>query len=1073
MNRDTKSRPSLAQASGLIIMALWMVGALSLFVGQAFSQESSPGGTGVWTQLNISGMNSGSNVYAVRRAGPLMLAGTQGQGIFRSTSGGVTWQQTPQYTDAYVRDLWVGGTNNQIALAVTAANGMLRSTDGGWTWSPVGANINTQAFYSLAQAGGVHYVGTADRGVWRSTDAGVTWTATGAFQSPGAVAVAAMSVQTAYAGSIDNGLFKTNNGGSSWQQMGFAGKRIRALTLDARDPQNVWVSVWDEGVYRSTNGGQSWQAASAGLGGANVYALLVANVGGAWETLAGTPDTGVLRWTGSAWTPWGLAGRDVFSLVSWINTVYAGTDAKVWEYSFPPTPTHTSTPTNTPVALATPTPTASPTAGLSMLLLRNDPWTEVQLGQEIRYTVHYRNGPLPLTNFEIANAIPANVTVVPGSISNSGVSAGGNVRWILGNLAGHASGTVSYAVRLSAPTSTHTPTPTWTVTPIATNTSTPTPTQTSVDTPTSTPTATPTATACVHRIEGTVFNDINRDGAWQPATEPPLAGSRLLLEETGATFNTASGGFYYFTLSGPGTFHVTETDPPGYTSLPNSPNNRTVTVAACQVAVVNFGNVPQTCAIQDFSFEQGPPPASGWTLTANNTCSWIGNFSSTWGINTAHHGVNSYWAAGYCNSAPSTDSVTQTVAVPTGSGNQSLTFWLMSNRPSADDPAPDDFFRVLVNNTVIYSRPMTRANDTYPNWLRVTLDLSAYAGSTVQLRFTGVSTGALTGNVLVDEIRLGACGAAEAAGDSMSTPPADVSLGNALTGAATTEDPARLPDAPDLMAVINQGATATWRYGSQNGQMASNPVANPSRMVYLPVMIRVLGAAPGPTPTSTPTSGAAWVNIATENFEGSFPQANWQLFYDSGFYWGKRTCRPFGGSYSGWSVGAGAQGGGLTCGAHYPNNANSWLVYGPFSLVGATHAELLFQGWQNAEAGYDGVGWGASKNGTDFYGMSVTGSTGGWVSRSLNLAAVPGFGSFIGQPQVWISINFFSDSSVTYPEGVYVDDIVLRKKVSAEAPEDADQTQPLSGCTTDEAAPFSVPRCMILTLGDAPQPGSK
>jgi len=821
--------------SGLAVIALLMAGLLVLFAGRTFAQDA-PEGSGAWTQINIPGMNNGSNVYAVRRAGALLLAGTQGQGIFRSANGGSTWQQVPQYTSAYVRDLWVGGAGNQIALAATGTDGLLRSTDGGWTWAPVGANIGSQVFYSLAQAGGVHYVGAADRGVWRSTDNGATWSATGSFASSSAVVVAAMSTQTAYAGSIDNGLFKTNNGGANWQPMGFAGKRIRALTLDPLDPQVVWASVWDEGVYRSANGGQSWQAASAGLGGANAYALLVTNVGGAWETLAGTPDRGVLRWIGSGWAPWGLNGRDVFSLAAWVNTVYAGTDAKVWEYTFPAT----STPTSTATATWTPTPTATPTPGLSMLLLRNDPWTEVQPGQEIRYTIYYRNGSLPLTNFEIANAIPQNVVLVPGSISSGGVGAGGSVRWTMGNLASSASGSVSYQVRAPAATATHTPTPTRTATPTPTrtSTSTPTPTNTPDVTVTSTPTATPTpTTACVHRIEGTVFRDDNRDGAWQPSTEPPLAGSRILLEETGATVTTGSGGFYYFILSGPGIYHITETDPPGYASLPNSPNNRTVTVDACQVAIVNFGNVPQTCAIRDFSFEQGPPPASGWTLTANNTCGKIGNHSSAWGINAAHHGVNSYWAAGYCSGAPSTDSVTQTITVPTGSGNQTLTFWLLSYRPSVDDPAPDDMFRVLINNTVIYSRNMTRANDTFPNWIQVSLNLAAYAGNTVQLRFTGISVGSLTGNVLVDEIRLGACGALESDAGAPETGMADAQPEHspASLSAPEADDDAHLPE---LASVVNLGATATWRYNGQPGQMTSNPVTNPSRPIFLPLLIR-------------------------------------------------------------------------------------------------------------------------------------------------------------------------------------------------------------------------------------------
>ncbi len=282
----------------------------------------------------------------------------------------------------------------------------------------------------------------------------------------------------------------------------------------------------------------------------------------------------------------------------------------VYHSDVPPTPTFTPTATPTHTATSTPTPTATPTPGLSAFLLRNDPWTEMQPGQEIRYTVYYRNGALPLTNFEIVNTIPSNVVLVPGSISSGGANTGSIVRWSIGNLAGNISGNVSYLVRLPTSTPTYTPTPTPTNTPTATATPTSTATSTSTATPTITPT--PTATVCVHRIEGTVFEDVNRDGAWQPATERQLPGSRLVLQETGATFNPTTSGFYYFTLNGPGTYHVAEIDPPGFISLPNSPNNRTVEVGACQTVVVNFGNVPQTCAIPGLQLRAGT--ASGQRL---------------------------------------------------------------------------------------------------------------------------------------------------------------------------------------------------------------------------------------------------------------------------------------------------------------------------------------------------------------------------------------------------------------------------------------------------------------------------
>ncbi|HSN74440.1 MAG TPA: hypothetical protein VL334_04995, partial [Anaerolineae bacterium] len=488
----------VATAAALIALSL-VYGA-----GRASSQESSPAGLGVWTPMAIPGLSDGTRVYAVRRAGELIMVGTQGQGLWRSVDGGANWQQVPQLGNAYVRDLWLGGANNQTALAATFGAGLLRSTDGGVNWLPAGVNISSNLLYSLASAQGVLYLGTADAGVWRSTDGGASWAATGSISSPGAVAVAALSAQVAYAGSVNNGLYQTSDGGNNWQQLGFAGKTVRALALDARDSQQVWASVLGDGVYHSADGGQSWQAASAGLDGVNVLALLVTNSGGGWQVLAGAHGGGQLRWTGSSWTAGGLNGLDVYSLAPWNDTLYAGTNSQVWEYGFPPTPT--STPTATDTSTATPT----PTPGLALLLLRNDPPNAIQPGDQILYTIHYRNGPLPLAQVAISNTIPLHVVLAPNSISAGGVSTGSNpgdtVSWDVGDLDADAAGNVSYRVhRLDntptiTPTSTLTPTatPTWTVT--ATRSPTRTPTRTSTATPvvtaiaTETPTATPSPT---------------------------------------------------------------------------------------------------------------------------------------------------------------------------------------------------------------------------------------------------------------------------------------------------------------------------------------------------------------------------------------------------------------------------------------------------------------------------------------------------------------------------------------------------------------------------------------------------
>ena len=103
------------------------------------------------------------------------------------------------------------------------------------------------------------------------------------------------------------------------------------------------------------------------------------------------------------------------------------------------------------------------------------------------------------------------------------------------------------------------------------------------------------------------------------------------------------------------------------------------------------------------------------------------------------------------------------------------------------------------------------------------------------------------------------------------------------------------------------------------------------------------------------------------------------------------------------------------------------MVYGPFSLAGATAAQLNFRLWLNSELDYDGVCGIASVNGTNFYGTCISGNTGGWSNQTLDLSNVDTLGNLLGQPNVWVALVFTSDFSVTFSEGGYVDNIVLRK----------------------------------------------
>ncbi len=181
-----------------------------------------------------------------------------------------------------------------------------------------------------------------------------------------------------------------------------------------------------------------------------------------------------------------------------------------------------------------------------------------------------------------------------------------------------------------------------------------------------------------------------------------------------------------------------------------------------------------------------------------------------------------------------------------------------------------------------------------------------------------------------------------------------------------------------------------------------------------------------------------WTTIHAEDFEGSFP-GPWDVWDGDDaaygeYYWWKRGCIPHAGSFSGWAAGGGSSGSYLGCGASYPNNADSWMLYGPFSLADASAADLTFKLWLNSELDYDTFGWGASVDGTDFYGYIYSGNSSGWSDQALDLANVYTLGDLTGEPNVWIAFAFRSDFSITYPEGAHVDDILLRKYVGTMAP---------------------------------------
>lgn len=179
--------------------------------------------------------------------------------------------------------------------------------------------------------------------------------------------------------------------------------------------------------------------------------------------------------------------------------------------------------------------------------------------------------------------------------------------------------------------------------------------------------------------------------------------------------------------------------------------------AALVAAALAVGGSASAALIHDGSFELGPPPASAWTELNNSECERIGEFSGEWYV-SAYDGMYDYWAGGYCIDPgtgarfPVISSVTQTVTVPADSAM--VSFHYIAFRPDPDDIPPDgDRAYLAINGVEVWTLEFIQANNTYPDWIGpVTVDLTAYAGQSVELTFGGIPVGDATGNARFDYI---------------------------------------------------------------------------------------------------------------------------------------------------------------------------------------------------------------------------------------------------------------------------------------------------------------------------------
>jgi Putative Ig domain len=140
-------------------------------------------------------------------------------------------------------------------------------------------------------------------------------------------------------------------------------------------------------------------------------------------------------------------------------------------------------------------------------------------------------------------------------------------------------------------------------------------------------------------------------------------------------------------------------------------------------------------------FESGTAP---WTATAGV----IGAFAGQ----TAHSGTRFAWLDGY--GTTHTDTLSQSVALPAGCSTYALSFWLHIDTAETTTTTAFDTLRVQILNSggTVLATLATYSNLNHATgYSQKSFNLSAFAGQTITLKFTGTEDSSLQTSFVIDD----------------------------------------------------------------------------------------------------------------------------------------------------------------------------------------------------------------------------------------------------------------------------------------------------------------------------------
>lgn len=190
-------------------------------------------------------------------------------------------------------------------------------------------------------------------------------------------------------------------------------------------------------------------------------------------------------------------------------------------------------------------------------------------------------------------------------------------------------------------------------------------------------------------------------------------------------------------------------------------------LAAASLPVIPAAAAPPTAplaaactpaqAVTNGGFESGTSP---WSQSSTSV---ITNRAGQ----TAHGGTTFAWLNGV--GSTHTDTLSQSVAIPSGCSTATLTFWLHIDTAETTSSTKYDKLTAKIGSTTLATYSNLDKNTGY---VQKSFDVSAFAGQTVNVAFTGTEDSSLQTSFVVDDVALATSGGTIPPADSTRTPAA-------------------------------------------------------------------------------------------------------------------------------------------------------------------------------------------------------------------------------------------------------------------------------------------------------------